>query len=269
MGKLLQITIFSKNRAAQLDLFLSSLKIFCKDWSRFGINLIYRATTDEFKAGYDLIHDKYNGDLNFTIETDFKRDLLWGLFFSVPFTTFFCDDDIIKEPFELTDYEFQVLQDRQDVACLSLRLGRNITENYETGPIRQPEFIGKKPLMFEWRGQEVDWGYPMSISGGHIFRTEKILPLLQNLQYDQAWNIECALAANPLPEKYMLCYETSRVFQHATNRVQTGYFNPIGKTDVEELNRRYLKGYVLKMSPFFGLKNSSVHEIHDDKVQFL
>ena len=66
----MNIIIFSKDRACQLDLFLRSLKKYFKEFEELNFNILYTYSNDKFKIGYDKLFTIHNdSNLNYIKET--------------------------------------------------------------------------------------------------------------------------------------------------------------------------------------------------------
>lgn len=163
--------VFSKDRACQLDLLLTSLE-------RNGNGIlapvvVYRATTADHLAGYDLCRSTFpdvpfipDTDGPFTISSDDGPDI---------YACFLTDDSVLYRnlpPLALPD----------GVLCFSLRLGRNTRWCYPLGRRQNlPRFDDKwMYLEWDWTVADGDFGYPASVDG-HIFRASDLAAALQGL----------------------------------------------------------------------------------------
>lgn len=266
MGTEMNIIVFSKNRACQLDLFLRSMKIFYEGYEN--ITILYNYSKDFFREGYDLLKSKYP-DFIYLKEICFKNDMLKLINPGDPYLTFFCDDDIMVRNFEVDSKQFDIFKDNQDILCLSLRLGKNIKRSFERGEMEQPPFSNNN--IWHWQKCKNDWAYPMSVAEGHIFRTIEILPLLQKLDYTCPNSLESVLAKYPLQNPYMICYDKSKCWDNAINQVQDKYdHNKHGNITTDYLNKLYLSGRQLKLEPFlkthdslWDIQDIEFEEIHE------
>jgi hypothetical protein len=75
---MLNIIVFSKDRACQLELFLRSMKYYFKEFYESKINVLYTYSNDSFKNGYDKLIEIHNDDnINYIKETtNFKNHVL-------------------------------------------------------------------------------------------------------------------------------------------------------------------------------------------------
>ncbi len=254
----INIVVFSKDRAMQLDLFLRSFDTFVKNRDGYLINVLYTYSNDNFGAGYEkLIAERPNG-IRWVKETQFKSDLLSLVESTHPYTVFFVDDDVIKDHFDFYDAQGQLFDNSEDILCRSLRLSRDIQYCYtKQTPTKQPVFRDNN--IFKWKGMEGDFGYPMSVDG-HIFRTSDILPLLWDLDYSNPNYLEGHLAQRPINRPKMVCYTKSIVMNNPINLVQSTSPNVHGNIPAAELNNMFLKGKTIALDNFIGINNVSCHQ---------
>jgi len=251
------IIVFSKDRAAQLDLFLRSFYKYVKNAEKYQIKILYTFTNDKFKKGYDILINKNINNVTFRLEKDFKKDLI-DLIHLLKHTVFFVDDNIFIRDFSFYDSQQDIFENDKNILCRSLRLNYYLDYCYPArSAIRStPKFDSDG--VFYWKNCECDYGYPMSLDG-HIFRTKEILPLLKDLNYRNPNSLEGQFAIHPLDLPEMICYKDSKIVNIPVNRVQTNNFNHCGCISAENLNERFCSGGEIDLSRFDGVKNRSCH----------
>ena len=125
--KPLSIVIFSKDRAAQLDLCLKSiyknLETLSEQWR---IYIVYTASSKEFESGYTKLSGEWNKkpSVYFLSEKKyggFKKTLEYCMKHWEDHVLFFTDDDIAYRKLE---YKYEEIV-REELFCTSLRLGSN------------------------------------------------------------------------------------------------------------------------------------------------
>lgn len=244
----MNVIIFSKDRAAQLDLLLRSMP----QWNN---NILYTCSTDEFAEGYDILETQYD---NFFIrQANFKDDLLRFIQPHERFTVFFTDDDVFINDMPANSPQMYEMMNSSHVACLSLRLNPRMTYCYTLNrPMRHPHF--HKYNTWQWQRGDADFGYPMSLDG-HIFPTCDILPLLQRLEYNNPNELEGRLATNPSHRPKMVCFDKSVIVNNPINRVQNTVPNRHGDISAEWLNEQFLQGKRIKLEPFLGYEPNACH----------
>ena len=99
---LLNAIIFSKDRPMQLHLLLESI-LLNFDVEDYKLNILYKASNDEYNRGYNMIRDLYP-QFSYKKEDNFKEDLV-SLFNDSKYTVFLTDDDIIYQSFKLNNDE--------------------------------------------------------------------------------------------------------------------------------------------------------------------
>jgi hypothetical protein len=249
----MNVIIWSKNRACQLDLLLRSIEKYWVGYKNHIFNVIYTADT-EFESAYsELFVDHQWVDV--WRETNLKDEILDSIHGS-DYTMFLCDDDVFTR-----EYKSQPSIPGLDVACISLRMGKNIMSHYIKGDSPAPKLNNG---FWDWRGGNIDWGYPMSAGSGHIFRTLDIMPIVKNGTYNNPTEFEDAMNAMKINRPLMFCYEHSIVFNMAINRVQTRRNTLCGEISAKELNTRYMNGERIDIEQFHKYDNKSAHVILKD-----
>jgi len=251
----MNIIIFSKDRACQLDLLLESFKnVHITANNKI---VLYTFSSDDFKDGYSKVRQKYP-EWQFKLqEGEIKNYLLESL--TSELTMFLVDDNVFVNSFCI-DSKVRMLKENKEILCVSLRLGKNISYDYMNDrKINVPEinFDG----LFLWKGQEGCWGYPMSLDG-HIFRTADILPIIKKINFKNPNELEWQLSCNPPDKKYMVCFLRPVLTNLAINKVQKWNNNRHGNAPVYFLNRQYLKGKKIDLEDIIEKEKdfNSTHE---------
>lgn len=126
MNQRINAIVFSKDRPAQLSLFLESVNKNAP--GVFDLNVIVSHTSEEFDKGYGkVIHNpEFSGAKFFFEESEIKEQIMRLLDVENKYSCFFLDDDLIYREVKLADISTQMELD-DDIACFSLRLGENTT----------------------------------------------------------------------------------------------------------------------------------------------
>ena len=271
---LLNVIIFSKDRPAQLDALLRSIRERVEGWEKRSLwSVILATSTPEFAQGYEIVRAEHrSGALEFIDERS-----RGGGFSSIvietmqrqhqandaPWCMFLVDDMIFKTLWPLDGGKpMRRLKEDPRVLCLSLRMCRRYDYCY---PIRKRM---KSPFAalfgrWNWRKASGDWGYPMSLDG-HIFRYDDIFPLVQQIEFKNPNTFESKLDQNRITTRpLMTCYAESVVVNLPVNRVQNEYTNRAGEkygVSAEDLNASFLAGKRVNLAPIYALKkNRSCH----------
>jgi len=261
---MIDVVIFSKDRAAQLDLLLRSMQI---NGARiFNEPLVlYRASDADYAQAYTHL-----SGARFQEEANLKFDVMEAVRNCGPLFCFLVDDQIMwrKPEFDHEDINRAMLK-HPKAACLSLRLGENTSWQYQTQRhIRKPQFKTVEPFLL-WNRKTCDlytnYNYPLSVDG-HIFHRDEILKLLEQAQFTQPNQLEAQLQAfvstvGPL----MLCPTSSVFVNAAVNRVQNLFPNKVGSKEeykALEMNQRFLGGDRLSLER--TVKDLEVNSCHQE-----
>jgi len=250
------IIVFSKDRGCQLELFLRSLRIhFKKDKHVF---VIYKASNESFGKGYEKTKQSEFENITYIEESNFKKDVLSCILHNDPFTVFFTDDDIFIKDFDLENINFKNFKNNEDILCFSLRLNKNLEYCYtlEVDITKRPEFCEFN--VFDYRKQQGDYNYPMSLDG-HIYRTKEILPILLRLEYQNPNSLERELSKNQISKKLMSCCDYSVIVNNPCCIVQDFCKNKNEGLDPETINKKFLDGYSLSLENISGMTVKAVH----------
>jgi len=263
---MINITIFSKDRACQLELLIRSMKLYFKEFYENEINILYTYSNDKFKEGYEklfLIHNDKN--INYIKETlKFKEHVLLLLNQENPYTIFFVDDIVFKNPFSLESKQFKLFTMNDEILTLSLRLHPYLTYCYPARIRMNPPNFDSN-LIFKWQGQSGDYNYPMSMDG-HFYRTKEFSALTKVLNFNNPNSYEGILAGYPLNRPKMICFEESVIVNNPINKVQNYNNNIHGIISAEYINNEFLENKIIELENFKGIKNFSCHQEIDIKL---
>lgn len=256
---MLNVIIFSKNRAPQLELLIRSLKRFFQEFSNFNIKILYTFTNSSFENGYNKLKNIHpDSNIIWKIEENFKKDLVNLFDKNNKYTVFFVDDNIFKEPFSIDDKEFKYFNSHGDILCLSLRLHPRLNYCYPASVKMTPPNFNENNV-FNWMGQTGDYGYPMSLDG-HIFRTRDLFFYILNMDYNGPNPLEAQMAMKPLFYPKMMCYNKSIIMNNPVNKVQEWNSNIHGNITSSFLNENFLNNKKIDLEPFIGFENTSCHQ---------
>ena len=254
---MIRTIIPSKDRAAQLDLLLRSMKRFFENWGDQTAIVLFRTTTDEYRSGYDTLQREHP-EFVYVEEEDFRRDVKKiALAGEEGYLQFLVDDDVYVRPWSLGDSQFSDFSGDTDIAALSLRMSPAMdycfTENVRTGT---PWF--RLDGAWFWPGLKGDWGYPHSVDGT-IWRRCDVRAVIAHGKYDMLHQLEPALRGG-MTRPLAICYGESRLLNVADNSTQDGVVaNRHGGGDPEVMNRRYLAGERIQMDNIIAARPNSPH----------
>jgi hypothetical protein len=257
----MQTLIFSKDRTAQLELLLRSIK---DKWIGFAdIKVIYRATTPDFDAGYNKVR-QIHPEFSYVKESNFRNDLLSNLN-DDEYKMFLVDDIVFIRNFSLNETEVKTFFNRPDILTLSLRLSPHINYCYtQKKSCSLPPF--NQDRTWNWKRQTPfpsDWEYPLSLDG-HIFRFSDIKHMFFNGNYRAPNTLEGYLdsQSGTMSKTLMLCFNESKIMNIPVNRVQNENLNHAGLNHYfgnDILNQIFLGGKVISTENIYGLNPNSPH----------
>jgi len=262
----MDVLVFSKDRACQLDLLLRSIKHSLTDWRDCRIHVLYTFSARRFERGYVAAMSSHP-EFGWTCELDEKerfRELVLALAGGNDHIAFLVDDDVLKAPVSFRESEFQRFLADDSIVCVSLRLCPQIDHSYALNrTIAVPRF--EHGTIWNWTQADGEWGYPMSLDG-HVFRSRELVPRLERLQFANPNTLESALYRQPLPQPRAICFLTAKLVNLPFNRIQQSFPNRNMGIDQGWLNEQFLGGRRLSLSMVRGLRNRAVHH---DEVQLL
>jgi len=245
---MIELIIFSYNRASQLRLLLESIKINANNL--FKINIIYKSSNDKFKDGYDkLIQEKIIEDINWVKESIFQDDVK-NVFKTTnkKYMCFFTDDDVLFKNIDFEEIDKSLK--KEEIFCFSLRLGQNTTRCYtmNTDNVLVVKKEYKNTITWDWTKHYLDYNYPLSVDG-HIFRTEEIHKLIRKIRFNNPNSLEASLQMfEYFPREEMEAFKENVLVGVPVNIVNTEFNNLNGlkyPIDTETLNKKYLEGYYI------------------------
>lgn len=261
---------FSRDRPAQLDLLLRSLKQNAPAFYDRAL-VVYRPTTVGFAEGYLTCEEEHPSVLFFEElhhTESFGGQVLVHLSNAGTKVAFFVDDDVIYRPLPIA-HPSKWLDLFPETLAFSLRLGRNTWRCYPMGdaPQADPDRISLGRFdVWNWRGADHDYGYPGSLDGG-IFRRDDLLAMLDGAEFSNPNQLEEALVRGCLkawPERpHLAAFTESVLVGIPLNRVNDTHPNRVGvETDFSSptsLNALYLAGGRLELDSIVATQIDAAH----------
>ena len=265
---MIETLIFSKDRACQCNLLLRSVRKNLPELQK--IHLLYKATTKDFQSGYDKLQKEFP-EIDFIKEVEVVADtkrIVAG--FTEKHSLCLVDDAVIINEIEVTP-TLSILNG-MDIHCVSLRLSPHLPLTYTTGTEnRIPKFeranvAGTILYKWEWAKQKAntDYAYPSCIDG-HIYMTGFLKYMVENLKFTSVNILETLIDHNrKMMKPLMCCYEKTVCLTIPNNIVQKDYPGNKVNTNkdyrVENLNKKYLDGFIISTENIYGMENKAVHE---------
>jgi hypothetical protein len=273
---MIQVVIFSFDRAMQLSLLLESIRKF--DTERlFSVHVLYAFSSEEYRKAYELLKSRYPDTIEWMVETryenpqinfefqfgylhnwywwlkrirfrnnssNFKEQLMTILSKnSAQFTLFLTDDSVFYQTITAPECCLEQILRQPETCSFSLRHGMNLTGgNYEEN---------KDGIAWNVYANDMstDWGYPFSIDG-HIYDSRLIRQIVKKILLNSPNSMEANMACYVTHRKLfprILANRQSCLAGFELNRVQTLINNHHWNISAEAMNRYYLNGYRLKI----------------------
>ena len=256
------LLVFSKDRACQLDLLLSTFKEKVRNAGT--VSVIYKSTNEKFSAGYQRCRNAH-GNVEFIEETDFQVQVKAWLSSSnrSPSVMMVVDDDLFRSDIDLSEVS-QILTNNPQLVCYSPKLGLQLTYCYslnEPQPVPNGNVINGY-FVWDWRSAVHDWQYVFSV-GGHVFRTSEISAWVSGLKFSNPNNLEDAIQQIKnyfVVPPSALSHVVSKMMNTPVNRVQNTHVNRCGNISHVELNDSYLEGGRLDPSRYYAFLPTACHE---------
>lgn len=266
---MLQIIIFSFNRAMQLDTLLRSVYKHFK-FDNYRVEVLYNTSDRDFEKGYDLLKGKYlqvefvkestNKD-HFGIKdamcfynlkkiikhkqlrnakSDFRSLLCGMLHGNADCSMFLTDDSAFYSDVCLTDDILSWVNEKPLQRSFSLRLGIGI--NQEEPKTEKDGFVYWD---YYKSCEKKNWTYQFSVDG-HIYSTKLLRQLADKIFFTNPSFFE-SMVCNYVREKRMLsegmCFRKSTLLSYPINMVQKVADNESLNASLETLNEKFLEGY--------------------------
>jgi hypothetical protein len=246
----------SKNRAAQLDLFLRS---YLENFNIGPVTVIYKATDKFYQDGYQLIRDRFEGENIFLIEeldTPIKKIIYAAS--NDRFTGYvnFCTDDTVfyRKSGLINKDIAEIITD--DVCSFSPRLGLNtIIQDYKTGEFQSPL------SNYEQNGEIIKWNW---LSGPPLYNyyypahqdgcvmDKDFFVKISSFDWKYLRELEGNLALDrrhTMKERPLMAAPVQSICVNIpTNAVQGGlYCGDKYFQDVKDMNEKFLSGQELSL----------------------
>ena len=261
---------WSKDRACQLDLTLTTYKKYFIDWKEQFLSIIYTSSSERYNQGYEIVKARHP-EFNWVKETNFRQDTI-NCFnnYRRPYTSFFVDDDVFIDYFSTKSDEFKIFQNDPNIICVSPRIAPYVNFCY-TIPLESPppQFLPQyNKRVWNWKLGHLrgDWCYPSSVACHHIFRSEDLEYPINNIPFKFANSFEgnCLLGhidnTIGLKRPLMVCFETSKCICSENNRVQNENQNRNENSHpISHLNDILLQGKRLCPDANHQMKSNACH----------
>lgn len=263
--------IFSKDRPAQLDLLLRSMKANAPGLIRTPPTVIAKVA-DDYSKGYAILEEEHRKvwywreqhGKSFKDVLSHRLDMLA----EGDHVAFFVDDDVIYRSLPVAN-PAAFLDLFPATLCFSLRLGLQTEYCYS---LRSPQELAEYQRVgafvhWDWRDDgTLDYSYPSSLDG-HIFRRDDLLTMLDGADFSNPNQLEerlvegCRRFADTAPR--MAAFSLSCLVGCPANSVSTTHgSNRHGETypaAPADLNALYLSGKRLALESIDSVLVDAAH----------
>lgn len=255
----MNIVIFSKDRAAQLDLLIQSIyKFVCNP----NIFVIYKYSEEKYQTAYNILSNKYS---NIILIKEYElREELIDIIDELDRTTCLCTDDSVFFR-ELPKINYEQLLIDNNCNSFSTRSGLNTLQQCHWKPIFQKPInnLSTDHNFLKWKWSEhdyrTDYGRPMSIDG-NIFLSSKLHKILKETNWDNPRNLD-AIMHDDFGE-HIMSFHHSVLTCIPWNLVAPGNADNYGlfhKHHQSDINNNYLNGKTIQLDK---LDFSNVYSSH-------
>lgn len=259
---MLNIVIFSKDRALQLDSLLQSIK------DHFlipveSIVVLYLPTNAKYAAGYEMLKGKNIIDrLHWVEDIAFRNNLIsiCSGFAAESNIMFLVDDNIVFRQFN--DLPLLGLLSKRHL-FISLRADRRYVTDRVPQFVREQRFLEWKWRAFFEKHGNSTWHYPFSVDG-NIFRTSDVTRLLRSISFKAPNSLEANMQRRQealwlWPRRFALAPLHAVLFNNPLNSVQTEGRTWNAGLSIEDMNNKYLEGWRIDNSVLYAVTPESTH----------
>jgi len=261
---MIEAYIFSRNRAAQLDLLLRSIRDNFKEIHKIYITTEYSV---EHKESLEIVKKQdYGLELLFIDKTEETfREVFLGILNNIKteYVVGFCDDVVAIRGMGISS----ILNTFTDnILSISLRTSEALTVKYADGlPMKQPDFLSTNPyLIWDWTRAvpRCDWNCPISVCS-HVYKTSFYKKIVTAVPFSNPNALESALSRNKegYGKPLMSSFPLTKVLNISVNKVQEVNKNRAGSSvpvGVDFLLNKFMDGFVIDEAPLYNYKNNCV-----------
>lgn len=242
------VLVYSKDRTAQLELLLRSIKTNFENL--YEIFVLYDYSSQAFQLGYEAVR-RLHPDVHFIRQTKdtFKtviRDVVRNTM-TTDFILPFCDDDVMIRKANV-GAGINRLKDK-DFIGVSLRHSLTITLSYHSGetfPIVDHTITDEGLVQWTWKSPSAKycWAYPY-MAGGSVYERSFFSQMIGSFEFVLPNTMEMGMVNHKhiWNRSWLLCFPQNPVINVSVNKVQDENNNRGGR-DVhyspEELNTHLL-----------------------------
>ncbi len=270
-SKKTDLIVYSYDRPMQLYAFLESVERYVK-----GIKdtfAIVRTSDADYQKAYQVVKERFS-HVQFIYQKnpfdDLKQITLECFNNDTPYILFGVDDIIIKD--YITLEECINALETYDAHGFFFRLGKNLNSCFSMSceqPL--PPLIDLPYAMYLWIFNQgmYDWNYQNNLDFTLYRKTDLESPL-KNSHYKTPYSLESGFMSYRDPQKYGICYETSKIINFPLNVVQSDW--PNAHTNIygtQKLLSLFNKGLKIDIQSLEKIDNKSAHSNVTDLIRFI
>lgn len=249
------LIIWSKDRAAQLDLLLRSIEKFCPN--QFEIHVLFYASNPALFDGYSICRQSHKNvyfhfEFNFCRQT--KEIISW--FDYICLST---DDTIVISPFQLTE------EHMANIDVFSLRLSpKSIIQEPFSGRLQPAltRFVDEgETICWDFRdyNPHENFGYPfgmdMHVYNRRYYELIKDLDFNKTNQMESYLTINCRNKINP----FIRSFKEQKAFNCPVNNTSGSTLSD-NSLPFNEANDKFLSGKRFNIDDLNGIKINGCHQ---------
>lgn len=258
---MIDMIIFSKNRACQLDLLLRTAEHYFKSMGR--VFILYIATNKEYEQGYTKLNYRYKDKkYSFIPESNFKSNLLDLLNYSnTEYILGNSDDNVFIDKCNLKRYVMPF-----HVVAFSMRLGKGFNFCLPANlPMIEPDYISDDGKIIKWEWTILDsrtcWGYPHPVDS-NIYRRKWWIDFIKDANFKNPCSLEVFMNDNRQYDKpFLQSFVEPKLISISANETGQGANNVHGGQSLKELNDRWLHGEIIDEKDFYNITVTQCHII--------
>lgn len=206
---MINLVVWSKDRASQLDLLLRSIQ---KNANLFRTSVLF-TYSPEHETSYKKLIEEYS-EINFVKESDFRTDTISLVESSGDHVCFSTDDMVF---YRKCPYNFEFMKNflPSSNSVFSFRLGLNTVKQDIHNNTYQPalnKFMYLNDNVIGWQTRNyhplLNYGYPIALDT-HIFPISSFLPIMKKCKWNNSNTLEGSLQQYAYLYEYMYSFTNS------------------------------------------------------------
>jgi len=264
---MINLLIWSKDRACQLDLLLRSLP-----HNLFNVYTLYKSSSSEYQLGYDKLIKLYP-EYFFTKESDFELQTRFIIKCSGKYICLSTDDTVFYDCPKISASGIEAAMS-DDVITFSFRYGKNtVLQNHNTGEMQPSLNIYEDCHDYiRWRFDQYyplhNYGYPFGLDM-HVYKADILTELINQFSFSNTNQLESNLFkyTNVVPKVICSEHMSTAVNIPANNMSGITIAGAMYPFSNETLNNVWLSGNQIDINSILGQKVVGCHQEFDFRFE--